>query len=294
MFVEAIEKATQFTRAIHSISRNYESDIIIPGAGTLFFVNSDGWALTCGHVAKLIMAAESIAKRNAAFKKELAERTGTGKYGRLKKELEKKYKIDRNNTYEIKNTFTDCITGGLSLKGVLHETLDIALFKFSAYDKLLCDSFPIFPKDTSSLKAGRYLCRLGFPFPEFKNYEIDTENDTIIWTETGQRNTPWFPIEGMYTRGLVDAENNLYGFELSTPGLRGQSGGPAFDTDGIVWGMQSRTAHLDLDFDVDVEVIRKGKKKRVEDKAFLHVGHCVHVDELKKFMRQHKVDFIEE
>ncbi len=80
---------------------------------------------------------------------------------------------------------------------------------------------------------------------------------------------------------------------MSTPGLRGQSGGPAFDPDTKVWGVQYGTNHLDLDFDVDQEVYRSGIKKKVKDSAFLHVGHCVHVDILKAFMTQHGVKFPE-
>lgn len=105
--------------------------------------------------------------------------------------------------------------------------------------------------------------------------------------------TPRFPIEGMLTRHVADAQGNIIGFELSTPGLRGQSGGPAFDTEGKVWGMQCQTAHLDLDFDIDQKVIRRGIEKRVTDNAFLHVGRCVHVDILKSFMKDNGVQFSE-
>ena len=65
------------------------------------------------------------------------------------------------------------------------------------------------------------------------------------------------------------------------------------DAEGRVWGMQAATNHLDLDFDVDVEVVRAGEKERVKDSAFLHVGHCVHVDVIKAFMREHGVTFAE-
>jgi hypothetical protein len=57
--------------------------------------------------------------------------------------------------------------------------------------------------------------------------------------------------------------------------------------------MQFATNHLDLNFDVDKEVVRDGNKKRVKDSAFLHVGHCVHVEALKAFMRQHATSFAE-
>lgn len=136
------------------------------------------------------------------------------------------------------------------------------------------------------------LCRLGFPFPEFTNFEFDPVADQIRWTTTGRSDSPQFPIDGMVTRHLL-GPGGVTGFELSTPGLKGQSGGPAFDSSGRVWGMQSATNHLDLDFDVDMDVLRNGQKRRVKDSAFLHVGHCIHVDVLKQFMRDNGVAFQE-
>jgi hypothetical protein len=57
--------------------------------------------------------------------------------------------------------------------------------------------------------------------------------------------------------------------------------------------MQSATNHLDLDFDINVEVIRQGLKQRVKDSAFLHVGQCVHVNPIKTFLRANNVEFME-
>ena len=169
----------------------------------------------------------------------------------------------------------------------------MALLHFEKFTKLSCSSFPTFAKDGSDLKQGKSLCRLGFPFPEFTNYRYDPATDAIEWTTTGKDVTPIFPIEGMLTRHLGDDQGNIMGFELSTPGLRGQSGCPVFDVEGRVWGMQSATNHLDLDFDVDQEVIRGGVKRKVKDSAFLHVGHCVHVDVLKEFLTGKGVSFKE-
>ena len=100
-------------------------------------------------------------------------------------------------------------------------------------------------------------------------------------------------MEGMVTRHLLGSAGTIVGFEISTPGLRGHSGGPVFDAEGRVWGMQSSTAHLDLNFDIDAEVMRDGSKRRVKETPFLHVGHCIHVDALKDFMREHNVGFAE-
>ena len=254
MFVQAIETAAKFTRPIYSISRNYGSTQVVAGAATLFFVNAEGWALTCGHVADQIVAADEIENKFQSFKEELAARQDEKKRRQLIRELERKYEYSKHTTVELLNMFRNCIEGELNLRIFRSKKYDVALLKFNGFTKLLC----------------------------------------IRWTDTGRADSPRFPIEGMLTRHLIDKDGQVIGFEMSTPGLRGQSGGPVFDMDGKVWGMQSATAHLDLNFDVDQEVIRNGLKKRVKDSAFLHVGHCIHVDVLKSFMREQGVQFQEE
>jgi Trypsin-like peptidase domain len=294
MFIRAIEIATQFTRPIHTIQRFHSSNIVLPGAATLFFVNADGWALTCRHVAQMLGAADQIAKRKADYEQDFAAMKGKKKEKQILRELEQKYQLRKEPLFELKNRFVNCVEGVLNVDIHTHQNIDVALLHFQNYTRLLCTSFPMFPRDTTGLKQGKFLCRLGFPFPEFTNFVYDQNTNTIDWTNIGRENTPIFPIEGMLTRGLLSPDNSIVGFEMSTPGLRGQSGGPAFDVDGRVWGMQSSTNHLDLDFDVDIEVMRNGQKKKVHDSTFLHVGHCVHVDILKDFMRQFNVTFQEQ
>jgi len=293
MFTKAIETAAKYTRAIYSISRNYRSTAIQPGTASLFFVNSDGWALTCRHVINQLDVGVSLARKRDDFHRELASRRGTEKDKKLLKELEKKYGYKKTFTFELHNKFVDCVEGTLKLHTIKHKKYDLALIRFEDYTRLHCDTFPIFPSDTSSLQQGKMLCRLGFPFPEFTNFAYDGNTDKLTWTDTGRTITPRFPIEGMVTRHLLDDEGKVFGFEMSTPGLRGQSGGPAFDTKGRVWGIQFATQHLDLNFDVDQEVLRKGVKKHIKDSAFLHVGRCIHIDVLKAFLKENNVIFAE-
>ena len=296
MFVNAIEKAIKFTRPIYTISRNYGSEEIQAGAATLFFINSEGWALTCAHVAKQIMIGNQLLKNKEAFQSELKTIPGNKAKKKWKKELERKYKYYNNNsTYELYFKFINCFENisPVEIEIQIHKKIDVALIHFKKYTKLLCDSFPVFVKDSSVVKPGKSVCRLGYPFVEFTNYKYDVESDSIKWTEKGKVNTPYFPIEGMVTRRLGGPENKIIGFELSTPGLRGQSGGPAFDIDGRIVGMQAATGHLDMNFDIEQNVLRQGKKKQVKDYAFLHVGHCINVETLKEFMKEKGVDFQE-
>ena len=85
----------------------------------------------------------------------------------------------------------------------------------------------------------------------------------------------------MLTRNLVES-TKIIRLELSTPGLRGQSGGPLFDEDGLICGMQSSTNHLHLGFDMkNFEYKTGGKTIKVTNQPFLHVGHCIHANIIK-------------
>jgi hypothetical protein len=99
----------------------------------------------------------------------------------------------------------------------------------------------------------------------------------------------------MVTRFLADQDAGLFGIEMSTPGLRGQSGGPLFDNNGTVYGMQFSTKHLHLGFDmVDKEIMVNTSTKKINDYAFLHLGQCIHVKAIKSFLQQHGVKYYEE
>ncbi len=293
MFETAIEKVSQFTRPLHTISRTY-GGLLLPGTATLFFVNDKGVAITCKHVANLIPFADNI---NAAFLKFKSERdklAKDGKYSRNLKGLELKYKYAKETTIQLKNNFLNCFDKLQQITYHIHPTLDLAILEFKGFDKILYTSHASFIKDSSGIKQGKYLCRTGFPFPEFNNFRHNPASDDIEWTNTGNPNSPSFPIDGIVTRFLADATEGITGIEISTPGLRGQSGGPLFDAEGNIYGMQYATNHLHLGFDVkDKEIINEGKRTTVSNYPFLHVGLCVHVDKIKDFLRSHHIDFSE-
>ena len=294
MFEQAIEKILQFTRPLHSISRTY-SGLILPGTSTFFFVNGTGVAVTCKHVMNLIPAADEINRAFGQFKLEKDKIAGDVKFRRNLQGLEMKYKYHPDTTIQLKNNFLNCFDKIEEITCHAHPTLDLAILEFKGFDKLYYSSFARFLKDSSKIKQGKSLCRIGFPFPEFNNFKHNADTDDIEWTNSGNPNSPSFPIDGIVTRFVADAvTNGIVGIELSTPGLKGQSGGPLFDTDGVIYGMQSATNHLHLGFDMkDKEIIQEGKKGKVSNFPFLHVGICVHVDRIKEFLAQHHISFSE-
>ena len=294
MFVKAIEEISKFTRPIHTISKTYGKNKIIPGAGTLFFVNEEGYAITCKHMVGIFKSTTIVNKKFQDFKKERQELVKGEAYDAKLKNLETKYSYTSDSTSQQLFNFISCVDKMSGFTVHEHPDFDLAIIKFNDYNTIHYKGHAIFPKDSSDIKQGKFLCRLGFPFPEFNNYYYDEDKEVLGWTSTGKKASPIFPFEGMLTRFVMEKGVKM-GIELSTPGLRGQSGGPLFDEHGKVYGIQSRTKHLHLGFDIEnMEIRSKGKLKKVSDYSFIHLGECIHVDIIKKFLVQNKVKFYEE
>lgn len=293
MFISAIENVANFTRPIHTIVRNYNGKQILPGAATIFFVNGEGYAITCKHVIEVLASSEHMKDNYEQFKEERDKLPKDGKYKMSLRGLEMKYKYTDETSIQIKNMFVDCVDYMSGFSWHMHPHYDLAILKFNDYKNLSYSGHAVFKKETDDIKQGQYLCRLGFPFPEFTNFQYNENLDDIEWIATGVNISPRFPIEGMITRFLVE-ENKLYGIEMSTPGLKGQSGGPLFDKDGIVYGMQFSTKHLHLGFDiVDKEILTNNKIKKVSDYSFIHLGQCIHASVIKEFLASHNVKYYE-
>jgi Trypsin-like peptidase domain len=289
MFETAITESQKYTRPVLSIIRNYANKVV-PGAGTLFFVNMQGVAVTCKHVAEVIISGDSMWKKYQEFQQEKATFRLDQKYKNKVRDLEIKYKFEPNTTVQILNTFQNCFDKITGFKVHMHPSLDLAIIEFSGFEKVLYQSHATFVSDNQAFNIGKFLCRVGYPFPEFNNFRIN-EVDNLEWTQSGVANTPIFPSEGMITR-FVAAKNEVTHIEMSTPGLRGQSGGPLFDIEGIVYGMQSHTMHLHLGFDMkEHEINTKFGQEKISNYPFLHVGRCVHAVQIKRFLHEHGIEY---
>jgi len=294
MFVRAIEDISRFTKPIHSIMRLYPSNHVMPGSATLFFVNDNGVAITCRHVAEQILQTEHINQQYLLFSQRRFRLKNDEHYDNNLKDIEGEFNFRDNSIVQMKQSFLGCFDKITSLDCHLHPTQDLAILVFKGFTKILYQGHARFKSEDNDVRQGKQLCRLGFPFPEFNNFKYNYKTDEIEWTKEGNAWSPSFPIDGIVTRMLAP-NGKIVGIEMSSPGLRGQSGGPLFDHEGVIYGMQSSTKHLHLGFDlVDYEIPFGSEVKKVSNSPFLHVGQCVHASVIKEFLRLHNVEFFED
>jgi hypothetical protein len=148
-------------------------------------------------------------------------------------------------------------------------------------------SYPVF-REPTEITPGTSVSKLGYPFHTVAT-TFDEASDAFVFAE-GAFPMPQFALEGMVTRirsgsRTPDGSLEISLVETSTPGLRGQSGGPIFDVDGRLCAIQVHTVHYPLGFSPLVEQGRR----RTEEHQFLNVGVGVHAATILPFLAQHGV-----
>ena len=109
------------------------------------------------------------------------------------------------------------------------------------------------------------------PLAVFPNEGIYTRDQLAVHVPPGTPITP-----GKIPQNAIQVRN----IETSSPGLKGQSGGPIFDRNGHVWAIQSRTMSLPLGISCKV----KDGGKEIVEHQFMHVGVGPHVAHIREFL----------
>jgi S1-C subfamily serine protease len=161
---------------------------------------------------------------------------------------------------------------------IVRPIADLALVRLQRFDGSGVGGRPVLRDISQSpVEVGMSVCRLGYPF-----YNI-----AASWDESAQefRLPPGtFPVPSFALDGMVSRFRRVAGpdgasasfIETSTPGLRGQSGGPLIDIQGRICGIQSHTAHLDLGFDAHFSA----GDEVVSERQFLNVGAATWIGDL--------------
>jgi len=254
MFARAVQVAQRFTRPV-IVSKRLANGTVTSGCAAFVIVNEEGWIVTAGHVmADLVAYQQQPAVPPAQADPE---------------------RISNVSYWWGKDGVT---VAELTVDGLA----DLAVGRLEPFDRREVLSYPTFGNSARPLLPGTALCRLGFPFHAIEATFIEATGQFQL--AEGTLPLPLFPLDGIYTRlyNVVDPGSHRQAsfIEVSTPGLRGQSGGPVFDPDGVVWGIQSRTVHLPLGFNPKVTV----GDREVEEHQFLNVGLAAHVDEVVRLL----------
>lgn len=283
MFADAVAQAAEFTRAV-LISTRELSGKVETGLGTFILVNADGWILTAAHLFGALVKANSdkadhdafVAARDAL----LADKSlSPGKRRKKIRGLKQDPKWLTHVSYFYGNP---AITAGATH---IDGAADLAAVQLSNLNLPFNQRFPGFGDPKIELPQGRSLCKLGFPFHTFKTEFDEASGFQIKELVSFVR----YPLDGIVTRhvNVVNGARTTRFVEMSTPGLRGQSGGPVFDTSATVWGVQSQTHTLQLGFSPEVE--KDGRK--VTEHQFLNAGMAVYVSEIASFLNSHGISF---
>ena len=261
MFSNAYKLASCFTQPLITSTRSFDKTVKCQ-CGAFIILNDEGWVITVAHLFQPYLAFQQHTKQVAAYKKQLHAIQQDQKLN--PKEKSKRIARLKTNPKWVTNYTLWWGRDGIQLKDIksLPEG-DLVIGRLEPFDPKTISTYPVLKDPKSNLDPGTSLCKLGYPFHKKIEATFD-ETTNMFKFARGTLPLPLFPIEGIYTRNVTtgkskDGKYDIKFLETSSPGLRGQSGGPIFDVKGTVWAVQSKTAHFPLGFSPKVK--QKGKKK---------------------------------
>ncbi len=260
MFIQAIELASKFTFPL-IISNRHQDNTVSSGLGAFVIINEEGWFITAAH----------ILQQNDIHKTHLKEY----------KEFVNGSKMVINPKWVLNHSLWFGADHHQFEKYIILPENDLAIGKLRNFNPSFVESYPKFV-NPALIKPGKTLCKLGFPF-----YDINATfiNNTFRY-DPQLFPIPRFPLDGMLTRIISNGKNPLW-IETSTPGLKGQSGGPIFDTEGNIWGIQSLTKHIPLGFAPKI----KKEEGEIEENQFINLSWGIHAGSIIQVLEQQKIKY---
>ena len=272
MFTKAVRSASHFTFPYVGLRRTGSGEVHA-SLGAFVVVNADGWALTSGHIVDDILACERDTQAIANGELQPADATN---------------RCARHVELWAVPGFQDCKPRLAEAR--VRPLSDVALVRLESLGEWVPEELPLL-RDVAEapLEQGVSVCRYGYPFHHIEaGYDLK-RNEFSLQQESFP--VPSFALDGIIARFRVvrapDGANALF-VETSTPGLKGQSGGPLLDVDGRVCGLQSHTTHLDLGFDARFDS-EDGQKT---ERQFLNVGAASHVNEIVSLLDEAGVAYV--
>jgi hypothetical protein len=283
MFADGYKQCAQFLRPV-IISQLNGAGQCGASIGSYIHVNDEGWIMTAAHIVELANGWGDHRTRLEAIDQEIDDLSASSKPASGKRKRIEQLRSEAATMVRLYDYWW-AYDGAKLVDVAMIKEADIAVGRLEPFDRSMVPAYPTFKDPSKGVACGTAVCRLGYPFAEiavsFANGRFEIPGDVY--------GLPRFPNEGIVTRQIMLGANPNFkvGFiETSTPGLKGQSGGPIFDANGTVWGIQSQTKHLSLGFSPQVP----GSPSQMEHQ-FLNVGWGTHPDTIVGLMRQVGVKF---
>src|SRR5512134_389944 len=287
MFANACKLATRYTYPVITARRYFDRSVSC-GCAAFVVLNDQGWIATAAHVLSADEDLQRSCREISACQTKVA---------RIRQEArlsgaEKRKKISRLSTDPKWVTNVSFWWGreGVRLREIrLLPEADLAVGRLEPFDAERLRPFPVV-KNPDRLDVGTPLCKLGYPFQRIKASYEETCGDFRL--PPGSLPLAGFPMEGIYTRTLSagmssDGRYEIKFLETSSPGLTGQSGGPLFDEQGTLWGVQSRT---DM-HSIRVRTRTPGRKRAIDEVLSLSLGIAIHPELLVRYLTDYGIRF---
>jgi hypothetical protein len=284
MFRKAIETARHFTFPV-VLSRMSMAGTLEASIGSFVVINSDGWIVTAAHIFDGLDAMIAGARAVTAYRaKEVAIHADPN--------ISDEDRIDALRAHALGGpafeTTEHCSAwwGADSLSITDVHTLsdmDLGVGRLVGFDASSVAAYPVFKDPAKPIPQGASLVKLGYPFNSIT--PMRDPGSGVFSFPVGAFPLPSFPMEGMLTREIQGKTTAPLPYptlwlETSSPGLRGQSGGPTIDEQGTIWAIQSKTLSLPLNFAPQVP----GGKEGETEHQFLNVGRGVHCATILGFL----------
>lgn len=275
MFADACAKAKHYARPVIEVMRTVDGSIT-SSVGTFIIINREGWVISSGHIFDSFVRFQTDQRKL----KELNDMR------------------ESNPGAEVMDPAPDTIRNhslwwgwdGVFLNDVtVYRQLDLSIGRLMNFNPSMVDEYPVLG-DPDRTRCGMSLCRLGYPFMHFDTGFDEKLNAFKISRVNSSEMI--FPNECMCTRHIrkgrsKDGKVDLDYIETSTPGLRGQSGGPIVDVKGFLRAMQVSTASFPLDF----HPVANYNGQQVVESQFLNVGLGVDVSVIRKLLDERNIRY---
>ncbi len=280
MFADACQKVMKYTHPVAISTRQYDGTLRTD-VGTMIVVNPDGWVITAGHLF------DSFVKFQSDMKK--MEEINKINSGRVQSPGSPSSEIKIDKTMLTNHSFWWGWDNVRINNVFVNRQVDVAIGKLEPFNKDWVKEYPVFV-DPNHMRIGTSLCRAGYPFIDIKPEFLEDKKAFRIPKIPADKF--FYPTEGIYTHmenkgPSMDKSCEIRYIETSSVGLKGQSGGPIFDREGRIYGMQIITEHRAMGFHPTAEL---DGQKYIEN-LFMNIGVGIHTSTIIELLNHRNVRY---